>query len=181
MAEVGTKLNCSVHKVTYWMKKYDLKKRSRSDALYQKLNPYGDPFKIKSNLSPDDKLLFGLGIGIYSGEGNKTDKNSIRVTNTNPKIIKAFRKFLLEICQIVPEKLSYSLVCFNDTDPKKAAVYWSQELNIFSQKFGKIVQIPPQGKGTYKRKSLFGVCTMTFCNTKLKKWLMEEMNSVMPG
>ena len=39
MAEVGKKLEVSEHKIVYWMKKHNLKRRSRSEATYVKRNP----------------------------------------------------------------------------------------------------------------------------------------------
>ena len=52
MQDISRQLNCSVHKVVYWMDKYDVKRRTRSEATYIKANPGGDPFKIKTKLSP---------------------------------------------------------------------------------------------------------------------------------
>lgn len=48
MIEIATKLKCSPHKIVYWMNKYSLQRRSLSNAMYVKLNPNGDPFKIKN-------------------------------------------------------------------------------------------------------------------------------------
>lgn len=41
MPEIAIKLQCSIHKVVYWMNKYGIKRRDRSEALYVKLNPKG--------------------------------------------------------------------------------------------------------------------------------------------
>lgn len=57
MSEIAVNLECSIHKVVYWMNKYGIKRRSRSEALYIKLNPKGDPFKIKKILEPEESLL----------------------------------------------------------------------------------------------------------------------------
>jgi hypothetical protein len=61
MFEIAAKLKCSTHKIVYWMNKYNLQRRSLSDALYVKLNPNGDPFKIKKIINQDEKFLYGLG------------------------------------------------------------------------------------------------------------------------
>ena len=177
LPEVAKILICSPHKVVYWMRKYNIPRRSRSEALYVKLTPHGDPFKIKTDLSPEEKYLLGLGIGIYWGEGNKAHKNSLRVANSDPELLIVFRKFLLRICQFPKERIGYSIVCFNDSDPAEVLEFWSTKLQILPEKFGKIVQIPTQGKGTYKRKSLHGVCTLTVGNLKLKNWIMEKLSS----
>ncbi|MBI5358070.1 hypothetical protein HZB69_00355 [Candidatus Amesbacteria bacterium] len=182
LQEIATKLGHSVHKITYWMRKYNLPRRNRSDAAYIQQNPDGDPFKIKDISSNHDMFLYGLGIGIYWGEGNKANKCAIRVGNTDPELLKVYKRFLLEICQLREEKIGYSIICFNDTDPQSAKDYWASQLNINPNKFGKITQIPPQGKGTYKKKSLYGVCSIDFGNIKLKKWMLSKLSSnILPG
>lgn len=178
MWEISQGLGCSVHKVVYWMNKYDIARRTWSEASYVKLNPGGDPFLIKQELTFFDQFLLGLGLGIYFGEGEKVSRHGIRVANTNVKLIKTFRAFLEEICGVSREKIKYSIICFNDTTPSVASNYWSKELGISNDKFGKIVQIPPQGKGTYKRKSLYGVCTISVSNIKLKQWLMSQLEGL---
>ncbi|MEK7113111.1 MAG: hypothetical protein AAB875_07430 [Patescibacteria group bacterium] len=178
MAEIAEIYDCSIHKVVYWMDKYRIERRTWSEATYVKRNPDGDPFKIKNPLSPSEILLFGLGMGIYWGEGDKVTRHSIRVCNTDSRILKVFIRFLLEICQLKRKKITYSIICFNDTNPDDARGFWARELKISPAKFGKITQIPPQGKGTYKRKSKFGVCTVQASNLKLKSWLMNQIVSV---
>ena len=177
MADMSVSFKCSIHKVVYWMDKDGIKRRTRSEATYIKLNPDGDPFSIKQNLNPEEVFLFGAALGIYLGEGDKRS-HQVRVTNTDPGTIRIFINFLLKICRVRREKLHYSIICFNDTDPNIAKAYWEKELGVEGYKFGKIVQIPPQGKGTYKRKSQFGVCTVTVGNIKLKAWIMGEIDKV---
>ncbi|MBU3964305.1 hypothetical protein KJ591_00035 [Patescibacteria group bacterium] len=63
------KTDWSYHQVIYWMDKYNIHRRSRSEANYVKYNPNGDPFKIKENLTKNEVALKGLGLGIYWGDG----------------------------------------------------------------------------------------------------------------
>lgn len=181
VSQIAAKLHCSAHKVTYWMHKIGMKSRSRSDAMYVRLNPDGDPFCIREIKTLEDAKLFGLGIGIYWGEGNKTSKHAVRVTNTDPQILLNFIHFLEVICGVRKQKISFSIVCFNDSDVAKVKNYWSKVFSVSGEKFGKIVQIPPQGKGTYKHKSINGVCTVSVHNIKLKKWIVETLRSFVPG
>lgn len=178
MAEIAQIYNCSVHKIQYWMSRYGIKRRSWSEATYVKRNPNGDPFRIKDKLTPQEQYLLGLGIGIYWGEGEKVTPHQIRVSNTDPRVLRTFVTFLLNICNLRKEKITYSIVCFNDTRPETARSHWARELKISPYKFGKITQIPTQGKGTYRKKSRFGVCCAQASNIKLKKWLMNQIASV---
>jgi transposase len=182
MSEIAKYLNCSIHKVVYWMEKYSIKRRSLSEATYLKANPDGDPFSIKNRFNAKDMFLYGLGVGIYWGEGDKKSKNAVRVTNTDPGIIKTFRRFLLDICGLKKRKLLYNLIAFNDSNLEVVRNFWVKELKISPEKFGKIVQIPSQGKGTHKKKSKHGVCILIVCNMKLKDWMMKQIKIVaMPG
>lgn len=178
MQQIADTLECSIHKVAYWMEKYSIKRRSRSEALYFRLNPEGNPFKIKNQLTQSELFLFGLGVGIYWGEGNKVSKHSVRVANTDHRMIKSFLQFLRVICNVEEKKIRYSLVIFNNASETKAVEFWSKQLGVTSSVFGKIVSIPPQGKGTYRRKSEFGVCTVTVSNIKLKSWLMQQIDGI---
>ena len=180
MSEISQILKVSVHKVLYWMHKNNINRRSLSDAAYIKANPNGNPYYIDQKAISRNQLLFGLGLGIYWGEGNKSSPHSLRVTNSDPRIIKCFRTFLLACCGVLPERIQYSLICFNDSNSTLVLDHWSKELQIPIKKFGTIVQIPTQGKGTYRKKSQTGVCTITFNNVKLKKWVMDQIN-LLPG
>lgn len=175
MNEVANRVHCSLHTVVYCMKKFDIKRRTRSDAAYVKANPQGDPFNIKTDLTSEEQQLFGLGIGIYWGEGNKVAPHAIRVANTDPAVLRAFICFLKRICQIEVTKLHYSIVAFQDSEVKLVRKFWATQLKISESSFGTIVRIAPQGKGTYKKKSQYGVCTVTFGNIKLKEWIMSQI------
>lgn len=160
------------------MHKYNIARRSHSAAAYIKANPNGDPFQIKQPLTPDEKLLLGIGVGIYLGEGNKVTKHSLRIANTDPFILKLFLKFLSDICRFKKSRISYSIICFHDTDPQEARLFWTHQLKISTEKFGKITQIPTQGKGTYKNKSQFGVCIVQANNMKLVQWLRSYIEEI---
>lgn len=157
------------------MQKTRTPRRSLSDALYAKYNPDGDPFHIKTIVTKEDALLFGLGLGIYWGEGDKGSRHAMRVANTNPEILLNFVRFLIDICGVKKDKIYYSIICFNDSDPAAVGAYWAKVFDVSLEKFGKIVQIPQQGKGAYKRKSHFGVCTVNVSNIKLKQWMLKTM------
>lgn len=179
MMEISKMVHSSPSKVVYWMKKYNIKRRSHSEAAYMKQNPNGDPFKIKTKLTKNDYFLYGLGIGIYWGEGNKNPKiPSLRVANTDPALIRAFILFLKSIYGLSETRFSYSIVCFNDVDPEMARAYWAKELKINPKRFGKITIIPKLGTGTYKKKSLFGVCTVQGNNSKLRNLVTQKVDSL---
>jgi len=179
LTEVALVLSCSPNKIVYWMNKFNIKRRSHSDAAYIKQNPNGDPFKIKKKLSKEETFLYGLGLGIYWGEGNKNPKiPSLRIANTDPDLIRIFLHFLKSVYGLSEKRFSYSIVSFNDINPEDARLYWAKKLKINPKKFGKITIIPTQGKGTYKRKSKFGVCTVQGNNSKLRRLVILELDRI---
>lgn len=181
--EIACELVVSENKVNYWLSKMGVKKRTVSEAIYLKANKDGDPFNIDENPELNYPLLYGLGVGLYCGEGEKVSRHNTRVANGDFRVIVAFRRFLIKVCRVKESKIRYSIVCFNDSNIEEVERYWLNKLELKGKVFGKIVQVPSQGKGTYKRKSSYGVCTLSFSNIKLKSWMMEQINKVMdaPG
>lgn len=169
--QIAIKTNYSESGVRYLLKRYSIPRRSISQAMYLKANPNGDPFKIKKRLSARDRHLMGLGLGLYWGEGTRADKNSVKLCNSDPMLIKAFRMFLTEICQARPEKIYYRLLLFSDAPKEEAVEFWSNKLEINPTQISTITILQPRGKGTYRNKSTTGVLTIEFGNTKLKKEL----------
>ena len=176
-AEIAKIFNCSERAVNYWLTRYEVKKRSISEAVYLKNNPNGDPFKIRTIKTVQDAKLLGLGLGLYWGEGNKKSKNSVRLGNTDPKLIKNFLEFLMRICGIDKKKLRFGLQVFSDMNTDQTLRFWLKELRgygINRNQFFKVTVTPSRSLGTYKEKSKFGVMTVHFCNTKLKN-LIDKM------
>jgi hypothetical protein len=178
-AEIAFDFNISVSKINYWLSKHRIPKRSISESIYQKKNPKGDPFDFKEPQNIRDAILFGTGIGLFWGEGNKKNKHAVRLGNTDPELIKTFICFLVTIFNIKKEKLRFALQVFNDSDPKEALSFWSKELGFPKNYFMPTVVVSTvRGPGTYKNKSEYGVLTVHFNNMKLKEKLMSLIENI---
>ena len=170
--------NCSENKINYWLKKYSIQKRTISDAIYELRNPNGDPFSIKEPKNLEQGILFGLGLGLYWGEGLKRGKGAVRLTNTDPKLIKKFIEFLEKVFTIDRNKLRFSIQIFQDLSSKEVLQYWSKELGVKKSQFYKIIVSKVRGKGTYKYKSEHGVIIVCFNNMKLKRIILNMIEKV---
>jgi len=177
-ADVAAKLSYSVGKVVYLMNKHGIKKRNRSDATYLKRNPAGDPFKIKEKLKSSDYFLYGLGLGLFLGEGNKKDKNSVRLGNSDPCLVKKFIEFLIIICGIKRKKLRFGLQIFTDSNPSKVLKYWQEKINFGQEYFLKPIITEGRGKGSYKEKTKTGVLTVYFHNKKLHDFIISSIQKL---
>ena len=179
MKEISMKLDCSNGKIVYWINKYNILTRSRSEATYVKRNPGGDPFTIKKITTIEDIKLFYLGIALYLGEGEKRGKHIVRLANSDPGILRIFLKFLYEICGVREEKIRAEINMFDDIDKDKSVSYWMNKLNINKSQIRTIIIRKSKG-GTYKNKSQYGTLTIYVSNSKLKKiavdWCKETVN-----
>jgi len=109
MMDIANLHKCSIHKVQYWMDKYDLKRRTISDATYLRNNLDGDPFMVKAVTSTDQVKHLGIGIGLYWGEGNKANKWFLRLGNTNAALLRMFIRFLVEIFEVKKDDMRFTL------------------------------------------------------------------------
>src|SRR3989344_8322513 len=112
VSEIARIFKCSENKINYWIKKFKIQKRSLADAMYAKHNPQGDPFLVKAPETLEEAKLLGLGLGLYWGEGNKRNKNSIRLGNTDPRLVAKFIEFLVKIFEIHQHKIRFGLQIF---------------------------------------------------------------------
>lgn len=171
MQEIADRFGCSANKIAYWMEQYGFERRTWSEATYVQRNPDGDPFKIRMPETPEEWKLFGVGIGLYLGEGSKTGY-TVALANNDPSIHRVFIAFLDRVCGVARTQLKAELNIFNDCDVAGALSWWCKELGLEQDQF-----YPPsvrQGKGTsYTKKSEHGTLTLRFCNTKLKRIVLD--------
>lgn len=171
MQEIADRMGCSPNKVLYWMNKYGIERRNWSDATYSKLNPSGDPFKIREPQGDAERELFTLGVTLYVGEGTKKS-SSVRLANSDPKVIRAFLRFLRETCGVQEKKIKAWLNVFDDVDLNKALAYWRRETGLAGSQFSKSTVRPSRG-GNYTNKGEFGTLTIYVSNARLADTIKE--------
>ena len=172
MAEIAELSDCSISKIVYWMDRYQIPRRSRSEATYRKKHPNGDPFELRPIITIEDAWLQGLGVGLYWGEGNRANKWSIRLGNTDSVLINHFIAFLIQRFGIKKEDLRFGLQIFTDINSDEALMYWTQKLDVPVSQFMRPTVTISGSIGTYRRKSLYGVVTVMYHNMKLRDVLV---------
>lgn len=178
MSEIAHTLNCSIHKVEYWMSKYQMPRRNRSSANYHKYNPLGDPFHVKRTLSLQESNLLHLSLGLFWGEGNKVAHEGLRIGNSDPQLLKQWCLFLRNICQIKESKIHFHLQTFRDNDIDVARVYWAQQLDINPQRITSGKPTKSLGKGIYTKINPHGVMTVGVYNIKLRQWMIAQLQKL---
>lgn len=178
MYEIANIFAFSLHKVSYWMHRFKIPVRSRSEATYVKRNPVGDPFHFRFPKNKYEERLFGIGVGLYWGEGTKADKNSVRLGNTDPKLIAIFIEFLTTFFQIKKADLRFGLQIFSDIDPQDALDFWRGKLKLKDSQFLKTIVTRSGSVGTYRKKSEFGVLQVMYHNKKMRDVLNKILADV---
>lgn len=178
VAQIAKIYKCSQNKVNYYLNKFEIPKRSLSEAMYVFKNPNGDPFKLKKPENINEYFLYGLGLGLYWGEGTKRGDGGMRITNSDPKLLRKFIEFLEQFFNIDKNRLKFSIQIFDDIKPNNALEYWSRELNLNKKQFYKPTILKVRGDGTYKYKSEYGSVIMYFNNVKLKKSICEMIENI---
>jgi hypothetical protein len=179
MQSIATQFGCSLHKVQYWMGKHAIPSRSIGEAIYQKHNPKGDPFLFSRPITVDEHKLFGIGLGLYWGEGTKSNTTSVRLGNSDPALLCTFMEFLSRFYGVKKSDYRFGLQIFSDIAPEKALDFWRKSLKVREQQFHPTIVVTRSGSlGTYRKKSQYGVVTVLYHNKKLRDLLNTHLAAI---
>ncbi len=143
----------------------------------KRLNQYYQNEKLKI-LPLSIKELYLSGIFLYWGEGNKTSRSSISVSNTDPEVLKFTIFWMIKSLSIKKEKIKIYLHLYSDMNIKEEINYWSHQLNINSRHFSK-PYIKKTKKISLDQKGFgHGTCTVVFNNTQLKETLLMSIKAI---
>jgi hypothetical protein len=169
MMEVARELNVTHAKVWYWLKKFNIPRRSWSESSYIKQNFDGDPFQVCESIGLEKRELFIAGLLLYWAEGTK-GKHSIQIANLDHRMLVIFLRFLREICQIRERRLFLYVRVYKDFSLQGAREYWTKLLSISSDRV--FVYCHTDKRSLKNRQwSPYGLATLEFHNIKLKQWL----------
>ena len=114
-----------------------------------------------------DNPLFIAAIIAYWGEGDKVKNGQVRLINVDPKMIKLFKTFLLDVCGVPNEKIYVALYIYHDLDEQGCKSFWSKETGV--TRFHKTMVLPSRHK---RKKVQNGICSIGVSNTYLKRKML---------
>ena len=117
--------------------------------------------------------LFWAGLMVYAGEGDKRNKNQIRITNTEFHLHKIFIQFALKYLDIKRQNMRCALILYADHNESLCREMWSNLLEIPREQFYKTQII--NGK-EQKRKLQYGIGMSIISSTVLKKKLIKWLS-----
>lgn len=118
--------------------------------------------------------LFLIGLGIYWGEGDKTDNGRVAVINTDPELLRIVVGFYRQCLGVLNSSLRIGLFIYEDINEEEITVFWSDILRIPRQQFIKTQVLKSRSRLT-KQKSKYGICSLYFSSTefsvKIHEWI----------
>lgn len=115
--------------------------------------------------------LFNCGLMIYWGEGdNKLSNGQIRVTNSNPLMLKLFYIFLKRYLPAVSLKAKMYLILYPGLHHQACERHWSKEVKIPLDKFTKSFYIKGRSK---TRKLPYGIGTIIVSSRAFKEIMIR--------
>lgn len=132
-------------------------KRKKKETMLARI--YGEQKNLILPLSK--KELFIGGLFLYWGEGAKTDRAEISLSNTNPAAIKAFMYWLTYALEIKNEAMLVKLHLYKDMNTAKETAFWVKKLGLPKSQFIKpYIKETKFSAITYKNGYGHGTCNL---------------------
>ena len=110
-------------------------------------------------LSPKELLVAGL--LLYAGEGAKSRPGEVKLSNTNPAIIRFFLHWLRRACGIPASKLKFKLHLYRDMDIAEEQLFWIHALGINREQLVKpYIKKSAKSRITYRGGFGHGTCNV---------------------
>ncbi len=133
--------------------------------------------KIKNN------QLFIAGTMLYWAEGDNGEKSSIvRLTNTDPRMIRTFIYFAIRFCKVRRESIRVGLILYPDLNETVCKSFWSKQVDVPLEQFYKVQFI----KGHHPTKRLDnGICSVIVggrgLKEKIRTWIDLNAKNFIAG
>ncbi|PIR85040.1 hypothetical protein COU15_03060 [Candidatus Kaiserbacteria bacterium CG10_big_fil_rev_8_21_14_0_10_45_20] len=184
--EIARVLGVSKGSVSLWVRDILLTKQQRSiltargfskDAIEKRrLNRIGKTDKrhaIVFDAAKDSiqeissRELWLIAVALYWGEGGKTRKGLVRISNSDPDLLRMIMRFFREVEGVPEEKFRCHVHTFSHLNAKKAEKYWSQITHIPLTRFYKTYV--KQSTATQQKRDTtpYGTAQIYICDTAL--------------
>ena len=107
---------------------------------------------------------------LYWGEGYKRG-GEVSFSNSDPRMIKVFLRFLRHVCGVHEERLRMALHYYQDHNPKELMTFWSEQTQIPALQFH-TPYLHVRNGGTYRELSRYGTATVHYADKKLLKQIL---------
>lgn len=114
--------------------------------------------------------FFMAGLMVYAGEGDKTNRYNIRLSNSEFYLHLVFIRFCEKFLKVERKNIKVWLLLYPDHNIEEVIAVWSKKLNINKSNFHKSQVIIGKGK---TKKLQYGVGNSIISSTSLKKKILK--------
>jgi hypothetical protein len=122
--------------------------------------------------------LLIAGLFLYWGEGGKTMRTSVSISNTDPAVLNFFIHWL-QALGVSKNRLRVHIHLYADMNIKKELEYWSKTLGLPLAAFTKPYVKSSNRIGlTYKQKFTHGTCNVNYHNRDIAEYVLEALEYI---
>lgn len=175
--QIADRLGESEAKVVYWLDKYNIPKRSISEAIYNRINGETEPFRPKTGLTAEEEKLKAAGLTLWVTEGSLKTKHRVFSSNSNPSLISVFQNFLLRIAGVRKDKIQLRVLYYPNMDltEKQVLMFWMRRTGLARNQI-KIDRYT--AVHNFRAKSRYGTATVYVDNIKLRQQMEEWLEAL---
>lgn len=189
-------LKISKSTLSLWLRNYPLsKKRIRElrDWNEQRIEKYRETMrrkrekKLKKIYDKQKKIilpfnkreLFFAGLFLYWGEGTKSKRDSLCISNSDPSVIKFFIYWLNRSLGVPRKKMRVYLHLYNDMDIDRELKYWSKILKISLTQFARpYIKKTSSYRVNHKGSFGHGTCNLIVSSVQLTERILMSLKVI---
>lgn len=173
--EVALRLGISLKQVYDALRRQGVPRKSLLEQNRTRFQRKPLSFIFKEKFSRRERELFIAGLMLYYGEGAKTG-TTVDFTNSDPKPVRLFLRFLKLICGVKEDKIRFYLYCFSDQNIYSLIGFWCSQLGVERKQFTKPYVRSTLNKG--KRVLSNGVLHVRYSDKRLLEKILSLMNKL---
>ncbi|HUQ84746.1 MAG TPA: helix-turn-helix domain-containing protein [Candidatus Limnocylindrales bacterium] len=132
----------------------------------------------KEYLTLSKRELFLAGLFLYWGEGGKTEKGMLSISNTDPGVLKFSLYWIIKSLDVPKDKIQVRLHLYDDMIIEEAVDYWSKMLNIEKKQFAKPYIKKSTREGLSYKGYGHGTCMLRVYDTRLKERILMSIKAM---
>lgn len=179
--EIAALLGFSVHKISYWLLKYDIAVRNIRDAVSVKKNSHKNHqiTQFVASKIHNTEFLLGIGCGAYWSGGMMSEKvSSFQLSSEDPKLLRMCISFIARAFGVKKSEIRVRIRIKEGGNVHGAFEYWMRELEIPRSQFQKKIVTFRSSGMSEKRNVKYGIVTIQVHDEKLRKFFQEIKRNI---
>lgn len=116
------------------------------------------------------------GLFLYWGEGGKTNKCQVSISNSDPRVLVFAKRWLTVVYGVLDQKMRVRLTLYSDMNVGEEVAFWMKKLDLPVEQFRKVrVKV---GIGKSNGGFQHGTCEIVVTDTAVKTEIMAGLEAI---